>query len=300
MVNSIVEDIKREFQRPNDTLMKLIFINIAIFLIINILYLAVGLWNIELYMLIYGRGFVLPSDFSTFLIQPWTFITSFFSHREIFHILFNMLWMYWFGRIVQDLIGPRRLLNLYILGGLAGSTLVLLFFNTIPYFMNLGSPGVLGASAAVNAIIIGAATLAPNYSVHLFFIGSVKIKWIAAFCIVVSLIGIGGSNVGGDLAHLGGALIGYLYISQLQSGNDIGKPINSILNWFSNLTKPKEKVRVTYKKTSGNTKTTNNTKTRRPDQDEIDTILDKISQSGYDSLSKEEKQKLFNASQSER
>jgi hypothetical protein len=200
--------------------------------------------------------------------------------------------MYWFGQIIGDMIGSKRITALYVMGGVAGGLLYLLVYNLLPYFSGQVSSSVLlGASAGVYAIVTAAATLVPDYTMFLLFFGPVRIKYIALFYLVVSVAQTTSSNAGGNIAHLGGALIGFLFIKQLKRGNDIGKPVNSILGYFENIILREKTMKVTYKNTN------KNEKSNAPTQEEIDNILDKISQKGYGSLNKEEKQKLFQASQ---
>ena len=240
----------------------------------------------------------LPSDIGTFLTKPWTLITYFFTHERFFHILFNMLFFYWFGKIIYEFLGNNKLINLYVLGGLMGGFLFILIYNLIPYYSGLVELSILlGASAGVFAVVVGAATFMPNYTVFLLFLGPVKIKYIAIFYVLLSFFNIDGSNAGGELSHLGGALIGFLYIHQIKKGNDFGQPIISFITFIKSLFVPNPKIKVSYK----NPKT--KSQKRKPpsgssniDQTEIDAILDKISDGGYESLTKEEKQKLFNAS----
>jgi len=211
-----------------------------------------------------------------------------------------MLMLYWFGRLIVEYLGNQKLINLYILGALAGGTIYLLVHNLIPYYQE--RYGVMvGASAAVYAIAIAAATLVPNYTFHLVFIGPVKIKYIAGFGILLSFLGTVGGNAGGNIAHLGGAFIGYIYIKQLQSGNDWGNWVSRIMMFFKSFFVKQSKIKVSHKKTKAQRKSSTNSNTSSTaanlfNQAEIDAILDKISQSGYESLSTEEKQKLFNAS----
>ena len=176
----------------------------------------------------------------------------------------------------------------------------------MPYFAGAVSNSILlGASGGVIAIVVGAATFQPNYAVHLIFLGPVKLKYIAAFYVISSFLQSTGTNAGGEIAHLGGALMGYLAMSQLQRGNDWSKPVVSFIIWVKSLFKPQPKIKVTYRserKTTGKKKASTRKSKSTPSasvvtpQEEIDAILDKISEKGYDALSKEEKQKLFNAS----
>jgi membrane associated rhomboid family serine protease len=240
--------------------------------------------------------FVIPPLFADFLLRPWTIITYSFTHdlTGILHILFNMLTLYWFGKLFVEYLGSDKLIALYILGAIAAATFYLVMFNTVPYFKSQSNfPGMVGASGAIYAIMVGAATLLPDYTFLLMFIGPVRIKYIAAVMIFLSYLGTVGQNSGGNLAHLGGALMGFVYVKQLQAGVNWGGWITSVLDWIKNLFKPQSKVKVTYRKTEPKVKVTAQSKAS---QEEIDAILDKISDRGYESLSKDEKEKLFNAS----
>jgi hypothetical protein len=219
----------------------------------------------------------------------------------IFHILFNMLVLYWFGRLITEYIGSPKVVNLYVLGTIAGGLLYLFFYNVVPVFAERASMvgGMVGASAAVYAIMVAAAVLLPDYEFNLIFIGPVKIKWIVAIYIFISFLGSTGANAGGNIAHLGGAFIGYLYIVQLKAGNDFGRPVQITIDFFKGLFKNDPKIKVSYKepKSTKKSKPQSSNSSANPNQEEIDAILDKIAESGYDNLSKEEKQKLFKASQ---
>jgi membrane associated rhomboid family serine protease len=246
----------------------------------------------------------LPAEPQKLLYKPWTLITYFFAHEDIFHILFNLLFFYWFGRLVVEYLGARRLVGLYMLGGIAGGVAYILIYNLLPYFQaDLVGSRMLGASAAAFSVAVGASTLLPNYTFNLLFLGPIRIKYIAFFYIVLSLAQSIGPNAGGNLAHLGGAVIGYLYIKLLQNGTDIGKPVYALMEVWGRLFKKRPPMRVTYREKQVYRNTTvysassASSSIETPDQDEIDTILDKISRSGYESLTKEEKQKLFRASQ---
>lgn len=289
---NIFEEIKYNFQQRENGLVKLILVNVIIFVVLSIFWVIAKLSKADyLFLLIYNQ-FMLPAEISGFIRQPWTLFTYFFAHSipDLLHILFNMLFLYWFGKIISEYIGNRRLINLYILGGLTGAVVFLLLFNFFPYFVER-SQGVrlVGASGSVYAVVVGAATLVPHYRFHLLFLGPVKITYIAAFFVFGSFIGTIGDNSGGNVCHLGGALLGFLYVQQLRNGRDLGKPINYIANLIKNISKPK--MKVTYRsapkgKAPG-----------EPSQEEIDRILDKISRSGYESLTKSEKEMLFKASE---
>ena len=290
------DEFKNAFQRPNNAHVQLIIINVVVFLVLIVLYVfSTASESTGLFEAIYDQ-FTIPPKLQEFITRPWTILTYGFAHSiGIYHILFNMLGLYWFGRVFNEYLGSDKLVATYILGALAGGVLYLIMFNTIPYFVNNSNfPGMVGASAAVFAILVAVATLLPDYSFYLLFIGPVKVKYIAFFYIVVSFLGSVGPNAGGNLAHLGGAFMGYVYVKQLQAGVNWGGWITSTLDWLKSLFSFKPKVKVTYRKDEPSQKKPGGP--NKASQEEIDHILDKISDRGYESLTKEEKEKLFNAS----
>ncbi len=305
MYSSIKDDFKNAFNRPNSAHTQLIIINVVVFLVLAVLNVFSSLFGFTgLFDFVYNQ-FSIPPVFSDFLSRPWTIITYAFAHSltDIFHILFNMLIFYWFARLIIEYLGSDKVISLYVLGALAGSVAYLMVYNLVPFYIEKsGFSGMVGASAAVYAVVVAAATLLPNYTFHLLFIGPVKIKYIAAFYILLSFLGSVGGNAGGNIAHLGGALMGYFFIVQIQKGNNIGAWVLSTMYFFKSFFVRSPNIKVSYKKeksafksksTVGASKKSMNSTTS---QDEIDAILDKISEKGYESLSKEEKQKLFNAS----
>ena len=293
----VFNDFKNAFQRPNHAHVQLIIINVVVFLVMAVLYVFSTVSGGEGFFKIIHDQFSIPPKFGDFVTRPWTLITYGFAHSipDIFHILFNMLGLYWFGKLFNEYLGSDKLVATYLLGVLAGGILYLIMFNTIPFFVSQSTfPGMVGASAAVFAVMVATATLLPDYTFYLLLVGPVRIKYIALFYIVVSFIGTVGANAGGNIAHLGGALIGFVYIKQLQAGVNWGGWITATLDWFKGFFTSKPKVKVTYRKAEPT-----QAKTGAPgkaSQEEIDRILDKISDRGYESLSKEEKEKLFNAS----
>ena len=287
MANFIIEDFKNAWSKENNALVKIILINVIIF---------IGASFIEVFLTLSGAGnlfkliinkLMLPASFTSFIIQPWSLISYFFLHLNFTHILWNMLFLYWFGKIIQDNIGNNAVISLYVLGGIIGGLSYMALFNIIPYYENRISESLmLGASAGVFSIVAGSATLLPNYTFYLLFLGPVRIKYIALFYILLSFLDVTGSNAGGEIAHLGGAFIGYLFIRQLQNGINMGEGIINIINLFNRQKNKKEREETII----------NEEQKSDISQDEIDNILDKISESGYSSLSKKEKEKLFNAS----
>jgi membrane associated rhomboid family serine protease len=305
-MSGLFDDFRSEFNKPNNTLVQLILVNVVVFLVLLLTKVSTLIaQNSGIYDLI-QQQLLIPGDIHAFLHKPWTLFTYFFTHEEIFHILYNMLFLYWFGRLIDEYLGSRRLVGLYITGGLAGGLLYLAMYNLVPYFQNhVDTATMLGASGAAFSVAVGAATLLPNYTFHLLFFGPVRIKYIVFFFIILSVAQAAGENAGGHLAHIGGAVMGFVYVKLLQGGTDLGRPLYWIADGWSNLLKPKPAVKVSYRqRSSASTQTSSyatssssSSSISTPDQDEVDTILDKISRSGYESLTREEKQKLFRASQ---
>lgn len=301
----IWQDIKWQY-RYGTTLIKLILINIAVFVIVNIVNLPFMLMA-KTAPFDLAEFLALPAAFCNWLYHPTGFFTYMFVHVGFLHILFNMLGLYWFGQIVQDLIGKSKILPIYILGGLFGGFMYVIAYHIFPVFSDsLMTSTCIGASAAVMAIVLSAATISPDYELGIILIGPVKIKWIALAYVILDLINIQYGNAGGHIAHLGGALFGFIYIKSLQNGTDLARPFYAVSDFISNLFSKKPAIKVAYKKeyaySSANkqntSNTTNNTATKdQSKQERLDEILDKINRSSYDSLSKEEKEFLFKISQ---
>lgn len=289
LTGSIANDIKHQFRYGN-MVMKLIFVNAGVFLFFGLFYLlGFILQNNSLYTLLLSKV-EMPASISVLLYQPWALFTYMFLHTGFFHVLFNMLWFYWFGEIFVLYLGDKKILPLYLLGGIAGAVIYLLAYNLLPVFKpQVDNSMMLGASASIFAIVFAAATLAPDYEIRLMFIGNVRIKYVALFSLLLDIINIPYGNAGGYIAHIGGALTGYLYIKSLQGGFDFTSPFTNIFNLF----KPKSNIKVAYKSESRKAEANSRTKN---EQQRVDEILDKIARSGYDSLTKEEKDFLFNYS----
>jgi membrane associated rhomboid family serine protease len=297
----IFNEFKNAFQRSNHAHVQLIVINVVVFLSLGVLYVFSKIGGLDAVFNVIYDQFTIPPQLGSYLSRPWTLFTYSFAHSltDIFHILFNMLALYWFGKLFVEYLGSDKLVALYVLGGLAGGVLYLIMFNTIPYFVEASNfNGMVGASAAVYAIMVATAVLLPDYTFYLLFLGPVKIKYIVFFYIVISFLGSVGPNAGGNIAHLGGALMGFVYMKQLQAGVNWGGWITITLDWIKELVQPRPKVKVSYRKeeTNGSRKPAKTSAKSKISQEEIDAILDKISDGGYESLSKEEKEKLFNAS----
>lgn len=277
-----------------DTLQRLLYINIGVFVLVRVANSLSELFLSPLFSYFEVSSWLaVPASLHSLLLRPWTILTYMFYHWDFFHLLFNMLWLFWMGKIFQEYLGNKKLLSTYILGGICGAFFYILAYNLFPVFAEkLDLSFALGASAGVLAVVIGAATLVPDFPLHLFILGQVRLKWIAFAVVLFDLLNISGSNAGGHIAHLGGACFGFLYIRQLQKGNDIAA-------WFHRLTdklrwKRRNKMHVHYRsQTASDENFLVNKKAR---QEKLDRILDKISHSGYGSLSTEEKEFLFKSS----
>jgi membrane associated rhomboid family serine protease len=290
----IWDDIKITF-RQGSNLSKLIYINIGVFLLLTLAAVIGFLMDNPAISEKALKIVAVPASFSDLLVRPWTVITYMFAHKGIWHILFNMLWLYWFGRIFLEYLDQKKLVAVYLLGGISGAVVYILSFNVFPAFKGIVTESVaIGASASVMAIVIAIAAYVPDYTVMLFLFGRIKIKYLALAIFVLTSVMDFSVNSGGKLAHIGGALFGYLYTLNLKQGRDIGKNFNRVIDFFATLFKPRKKLRVKYRKPVTDY---DYNKIKTEHQDRINIILDKISKGGYDSLTKEEKETLFKESQ---
>jgi membrane associated rhomboid family serine protease len=290
----IWDDIKNTF-RNGSSLTRLIYVNIAVFLTIMLASVFGFLLNNPLLSDKVLDLISVPASGRALILRPWTIITYMFVHKDIWHILFNMLWLYWFGTIFLEYLDQKKLFAVYLLGGISGAIVYILSFNIFPVYAGIVSESVaIGASASVMAIVIAIAAYVPDYTIHLFLFGRIRIKYMALAIFILTSVMDFSVNSGGKLAHMGGALFGYLYTLNLRQGRDIGKRLNSAIDFLAALFKPRKKLKVTYKKPV--TEYEYN-KIKVEQQARINHILDKISKGGYDSLTKEEKETLFKESQ---
>jgi membrane associated rhomboid family serine protease len=296
---SILDDLKRSYYSGN-MVTRLIFFNVGVFVLLTLIGLFGFFFKVKL------LDQVIPwisgsSNWETMLFRPWTVITYMFVHEGLWHLFVNMIVLWFSGRLFGDLLGDRRLIAVYFYGGIAGFLLYFIAYNVFPVFSGAEST-IIGASASVTAILVAIATYTPNMEVRLVLIGNVKLKFIAIFFVALDVLFLDGGNTGGRLAHLGGALLGFSYARSLQQGNDWANGFYSFVGFFRDLAKPKPKMKVASSKTrstgSGPSSRSQEKKSKEEvsQQNKIDEILDKISQSGYDSLTKAEKEFLFNAS----
>lgn len=302
MFEPIIDDIKRTFQSGN-MISKLIIINVAVFLVVLILgiFLKGADPSASSYRWLFDN-LAISSEGWDVLKKPWTLITHMFFHEGLWHLVWNMLLLYWFGRIVGDFIGDSRILPLYIMGGLFGIGAYYLFAKV----GFIGSSSALGASGAVMAIISASAFISPNYSMRLFIIGDVTLKYIVLFLIIWDLVGISAmDNTGGHIAHLGGVVFGGLFVYLLRQGTDLADGFNSFFHSIGTMfekrkeNKTKSPLTVSHKAKASNqnrSRGNNVSDESMPYQEQLDRILDKIKQDGYDNLTDEEKEFLFQAS----
>lgn len=313
MISSIWEDVKQRYNYGN-MVTRLVIINVGVYITVNLFWVVLRIANGWKTPPIYEdvlQFFMLSSEWLHNLTHPWVVITSMFLHEGFWHILWNMLFLYWFGRIVGDFLGNHRVLPLYLLGGIVGGLAYFLSVNLLPY----GDGKVhyaLGASGAVMAFVVAAGTISPDYYMRLLLIGDVKLKYIVLALVLIDLIGMAGNiNTGGHFAHLGGAFFGWLFVYQLRQGTDWSIPVNNLLDrlyaFFSGFSTrsasrsrgPRVVYRQNRRQASGNHQkgeAASDSPQSSSHQEQLDAILDKIKQSGYESLTEQEKEFLFNAS----
>lgn len=292
---NVFENIKSSFRRST-SLTKLLSINIGIFILYQLVLIVLKLFNLQ--GLFLAEYLALPSSLMQVATHFWTLVTYMFFHAGFLHIFFNMLCLYWFGKIFLMYFSEKQLVGLYLIGGWMAALFYILSFNIFPYFKSVVNSSILlGASGSIMAIIVAAAVASPNLEIRVLLLGNIKLKYIAIVAVLTSFFGITSNNAGGEIAHLGGALYGYLFVVSLHKGKDMTKWLNNILDNIVNLFswKPAKKRKKNYYTERKMTdEEFNIEKTRR--MKEIDRILDKIKESGYDSLTKEEKKTLFDQS----
>ena len=285
---NLLNGLKKFFLQKN-VLSRLMLINVTIWIICLFISVFTWLFNISDISFV-TKLFAVPSDISALAEKPWSVFTYMFLQEEFWHLFFNMLMLYYGGKIFMQYFSEKQLLLTYIFGGLFGALFFILAFNVFPVFENMkGHAFALGSSASVLSILIAAATYRPDYTLNLFLLGQVKMKWVTIVFVIIDFLSITKGNSGGHIAHLGGALWGFLYVSMLKSDFDIYK-----------IFKKKAKIRV---KTVNSKNYHKRPKTdeqynaeRAQEQEEIDRILDKIAKNGYSSLSEKEKEFLFRQS----
>lgn len=291
MMDDIFTKLKSLFSQGN-FLTKLIFINVGILLLIRLTGVFMTLFQMgELHFLEYLE---MPSSVNLLIYRPWTIITYMFLHIDLLHLVFNMLWLYWFGKLFLLFFNERQFGGLYFSGGIAGAILFLVAYNVFPYFRNVvGDSFLIGASASVMAIVFAVSFYQKDYEINLLFLGRIKLIYLALIALLIDLLSIVSTNAGGHIAHLGGALFGVVFAMQFRKGRDLTFFVNKVIDGIVDLRKPRTKMKVTYKRPE--TDMDYNTR-KRNEMNDLDVILDKLKRSGYESLSSDERKALFNAS----
>lgn len=295
---AIWEEIKQSY-KDGSYLTRLLYINIAVFIIVN---LAIVICTLSAVRTAWIQYIEMPASGWVFIHQPWSILTYMFLHTGVIHLIFNTLALYWFGKFFLSYYSQKQLTSLYIIGGIFGALVYMLGYNVIPYFSDTtGNAYLLGASASVMAILFAPVVTDPNREIHLTFIGNIKLKYLGIAFLIIDLVGIGASNAGGSMAHIGGAIAGCIFALLLnKKGIDICAPINAIIGWFANLSvkpmrKPKMTARPGGRATDAEWNQYNN-ETRKSENARLDEILDKIKKSGYSALTDDEKKELFDIS----
>jgi membrane associated rhomboid family serine protease len=282
--------------RSRSVLSQLIIINVAFWLAINLLKVLLFLFQVHNLEIITYLG--VPSSIHKLLNMPWTIFTYMFTHEGFFHILFNMLLLYIGGSLFREYLNEKKLLSTYIFGGIFGALFYIASYNIFPVFSDVVSGSIaIGASASVLAVLVAIAVYIPNYTITFLLVGRIKLIYVALIFVAIDLLSINKDNPGGHLAHLGGALYGYIFILQLRKGRDLSNLLNifyKLSSQLSSLFKKKNKIKVEYKSKTGRPLTDDEyNEIRVNKQEKMDEILDKIAKSGYESLTKEEKEFLF-------
>lgn len=302
----ITTNLKENFKRGS-IFIRLIYINVGIFLVMALLSIGFLLFNQKVagFFLL----FELPASFPRLLTQPWSLISYMFMHGSPLHLLFNMLWLYWFGALFLQLFSSKHLRGLYLLGGICGGALFMLSYNIFPYFRPyVPASSMVGASASILAIVAATAYRAPNQQIRLLLFGNVRLKYLALGVILLDVVFLSpsnlsatslGSNAGGHIAHIGGALAGVWFAASLNKGADLTAWINRLLDGLLSLfsrRERKKKRKPTMKVHYNREKDYEYNANKKKQSEEVDRILDKLKKSGYESLSTEEKKSLFDAS----
>ncbi len=295
----LISDLKNRFLAEN-IVGRFIYINVAVYVLFALLDVFATLFSITSPALYLKMWLELPSAPAHYIQQPWSLVTYMFLHGGLMHILWNMLALYWFGKIYLSFFSTRHFVGLYLLGGVAGGLFFMLAYNIFPMFTSTGEYAYLvGASAAVLAIVTASAVRVPDYKINLLIIGEVKLSTLAVATVIISLLLLTSDNAGGSFAHLGGAFAGWAFAYYLNKGRDLTSYINKILDFLvtigrdglKNVHKPKMKI---FKGKRSEDYEYNAQK--KEQNDEIDKILEKLKKSGYSSLSEQEKKRLFDAS----
>lgn len=290
----IIKELKSSFTNGG-VVTRIIYVNVALFVIVGLLNSILLLTGFNTQD---GNAVLvwlsLPASVTELMYKPWTIITYMFLQFRFLHLLVNMLMLYWFGSIFLQLYRTSQLLGVYLLGGIFGGLLYVVLYNLVPFYSNDVHGSILmGASGSVLAIIAAAAFGAPTMEIQLMFIGRVKLLYLGLFSILLDLLSITSTNAGGHIAHLGGALAGYIFVVNIKNQKDITRWLVGLVEFFQQRFQPRKKtMKVKWKRPATEQAFRDQ---KFADQKEVDRILDKIKKSGYESLSSAEKRKLFDA-----
>lgn len=289
-MNTIWNDIKSNY-KSGTSFTRILYINLGFFILYKLLFVFSFLFDTGEIDTFIKDYLSLPSNTILLLKKPWTFISYMFVHQSFFHVLFNMVWLHLGSKLFLEYFNGKQLISTYILGGVSGGLLFITAFNVLPVFSsNVLNSYVVGASASVIAVFVAISTYSPNYRISIPLIGNIPLKYIAITLITIDILSISPDNPGGHIAHIGGAIYGYIYVSLLKTGIDISVNFYNFINFFSQKKKKKSK-KVNTRKSDDIFRSEKAEK-----QKHINSILEKISKSGYDSLTKEEKELLFKES----
>lgn len=295
----LILNLLKEKLRNRNIVTQLILINVGIYLlglVLNILGLAFGFKEVLMADFFAKEYLYIPSFIQSFIYKPYTLLTYQFLHVGFFHLFSNMVIVYYFGNIFIQLTHKKKLLPLYLLGGFFAGLFFLLIFFLVPA-LETKQVFLVGASGSAMAIMAAVATLIPERELLLFARFKTKFKWIALFFLLINLISLTAPNSTGNYAHLGGLLFGYLFVMASKNGIDLAKPVNDVLNYLLSYFNFEKKPKITFVnekfKDKKHFKAKPKKKESKEDLQKVDAILDKIKQSGYDKLTKSEKEFLF-------
>ena len=292
-MEELFSNLKNRFV-TGDMLRRLLFINIGLFILLRLVEVICILFDVNGQPLL--AYVCVPSGWELLIMRPWSIITYMFSHFDVLHILFNMLWLYWFGKLFLQFFNERQLTGLYLMGGLAGALFFIVAYNIFPYFnASVAHSNLVGASASVMAIVFAVSFYRKDLEVQLLLIGRVKLLYLALFTLLIDLLSITSGNAGGHFAHVGGALLGIWFASVILKGKDLTAPLNRLIDLICNIGKRKPKMTVSYGNKHRETDYEYNER-KQEEHKRLDQILDKLKQTGYENLSSEEKKSLFEAS----
>jgi membrane associated rhomboid family serine protease len=302
--NQTAGDWIKSIMRMQPALSQLIILNLAVWFALNLVKLGgflsspIGSNGDEFWLDNVLLWIGVPAYIPNLVQKPWTLITYMFVQENFWHLFFNMIWLFWFGKIFIEFMPGKKVYTLYFLGGIVGALTYILAYNIFPVFHDsLTYSNTIGASASVMAITIATAVLVPDYTVNLMFVGPVKIKYIAIFYVLLDVLMIRSGNAGGHFAHLGGAISGAMFILFIQKDVALRLGLNRLKSFFDDPFRRKQLHKVHSNRRPLSDDEFNKQKVQK--QQKIDHILDKISRSGYSSLSSEEKEILFNSSKNQ-